>query len=554
MRLPTDPSERAARIEAIRDTLLASLDRRRNLYDTWRTAYLYGQADKARYNRIYPLINTLNAFLYAQESTRFALAEGPESAASTLEWAEPMSQRLKMLWHDSGADAVMASQIRWASVYGAGMVKWVWQDRQLHAYGVHPGDFAVWREDIQDINRQQAVLYRYQLDKSALVDMLRAGGMDDARARQEVAGLSSESGASPPVMGSLVISALNPIGTTPQTGMAGGFGSLSESQDRYRAADAGNTVEMLELWLWDEDEQDYRLIVLAGRTLVVLDRCGVFVKGELPFVVFRPEPLDEYFWGYSQVDALMPLQQWREKRMQQLDRLFQRQLQPPMVFTGFMGGIQDEKVAAVMRRGGVLANSQTPGAKVDMLYPQMPPEAFGEIREIDMMMNETIGLSPTLQGAAEAGVRGGEHASVLVESGSGRILRRALNIEHGLEAAANLMLQILRKYDDCVLGEQDGMKFTAAMFPKDTMVRISSHSSSPLFSNNIQSLALEMLQLGVIDKADFIDLVDPPFADTLKQRVKEREALEQKRIAETLKEIPADEKGSFIAKMFGRKK
>lgn len=560
MRLPNEPFERLNCLRQLVTQLSVSRLDRRAAYSRLRSWYLYGgDGARARYNKIYPSIGTLAAYLYAQQTTRFAVSLGPSPPADAVAQAEAISERLRDVWHDSGADVLTASLVRWSAVYGLAALKFGWKDGALAVHGVDAGSLGVLREDLASLDAQDAILHDFQLGVEAVQRMLVAGGHTPDAATALIASLGPkppDQGVPDNAVGELVIGLLNPIslGAPTSTGSAGGITNLSAASTQYTPAVDAKVLNLQELWIWDDALADYRIVTLIEKEFVLFDRANFFVPQEHPFVSLVLDPLDDYFWGYSQVDALIPLQAWREKRMNQLDRLMQRQVNPPLVFTGFMGGVQDEKAAAVMRRGGILANSQQPGAKVTELTPTMPPEVFEVIHEIDVMFDETIGLSPTLKGAGDAGVRGGEHAQMLLQSGSGRLLRRALNIEAGLEKAGTLLLKILRRYDPVVLRTDADTKFTLALFPEDAAVKVVSHSSSPLFAGALQQQALQLMELGIIDGESYIEMTDPPMSAVLKQRLKARQAQQKAEVAALLKQLPSDERAGVLVELLGGKK
>ena len=567
MRIPHAALDRQVFLQQLTQKLTTSMGDRRERYNTLRSWYLYGgDQSRARYNKLYPHIGTLSALVYAQETTRFAVGLGPTAPQDGLDQAEAVSDRLRDVWHDSGADQLTASQVRWSFVNGMAIPKWQMQSKEVTVAAVHPGNFGVYREDIASLDAQEAVMEEFTIGQEAVTRILILGGMEGSKAEALVKSLGptdADSGVPKNYVGELIIGQIQPISLTGPTGTtAGGISNLgSGSQMDYSPASEAPVLKGQELWIWDDEAKDYRLITLIEKQLILFDRTNIFVPRELPYWPIVPDPLDDYFWGYSQVDSLTPLQAWREKRMNGLDRLWQRQVNPPMVFTGFMGGVQDEKAAAVMRRGGILANSQQPGAKVELLTPTMPPETFGEITEIDRMFDETIGLSPGSRGIAQTGVKGGGHEAELMMGGSGRVIRRALNVEAALERAGSLLLKMLRVYDDGVLQTDDGQRFIMAQFTHDCSVKVAAHTSSPMFAGQAQQQALQLMELGIIDGQDYLELTDPPLSQVLKQRMKKREAAKQDEIQQMAQQIPPDQKAGFFAsilgagrKMMGRKR
>ena len=202
--------------------------------------------------------------------------------------------------------------------------------------------------------------------------------------------------------------------------------------NRYKATVAEETVEMTELWVWNDDTNDYQVVTRAEPDIIIYDRPGesVFLKGELPFVQVCPNPQYDYFWGTSEVARLIYLQQLRTKRMSEILDLLSKQVSPPTALIGFTG-ILDEKNFALNRAGGLLATDM-PNAKVEKLAPTIPPDLFKEIGEIDAMFEEASGISSILQGKGESGVRSTGHASQLARLGSSRAKKRALVIEDSL--------------------------------------------------------------------------------------------------------------------------
>lgn len=560
MYLPTEPNQRVNCIQDVLGKCSVSLSDRRSRYGDLRSWYLYGaDYNRARFNKIYSNIGTLASFLYAQESTRFAVGLGPTAPIDSLGQADAVADRLREVWHDSGADVVAASAVRWSLVFGNYALKFLWQNGELHCFGLDPGSFGVYQEELASLERQEAFCHYYSLNKYAVVRHLVASGKTVKEAEDIVNSLgpsNQDSGVPQNYVGSVVVGQMNPILlSAPTTStIAGGINSMGGTELDYNADSEAENLDMQELWIKDDDAEDYRVVTLIAKDYVLYDRANIFVPHENPFVPLIPDPLDDYFWGYSQVDAISALQAWREKRMTQLDSLWKRQLNPPMYSTGFMGGIQDEKLAAAMKRGGIIANSQQPGAKIEQFQPPMPEEPFGEIQAIDQMFNETIGLNEPLAGQGSSGVRGQGHAELLAQMGSGRLIRRALNIEAGLERAAYLILKVLKQEDKAVLRTEDGSIFALSQFTGDCSIKVASHTSSPLFANLIQSQAIQLLEAGIIDGDSYLEMTDPPMAQVLRQKLKDRQEQAQKKEAQIAASLPPQEQAGFWASIFGGKK
>jgi len=293
---------------------------------------------------------------------------------------------------------------------------------------------------------------------------------------------------------------------------------------KYKATVAEDTVEMIELWVWNDETKDYQVVTKADPDVIIYDRPGesMFLKGELPFVQICPNPLYDYYWGSSEVQRLVYLQQLRNKRMSEILDMLAKQVSPPTALIGFTG-ILDEKNFALNRAGGLLATDM-PNAKVEKLAPTIPPDLFKEIGEIDLMFEEASGIVSVLQGRGEAGVRSSGHASQLARLGSSRAKKRALVIEDSLEKVSTLYLKCMQAYDKTHLTDTEGKKFIPEQFTKDFVVKVDAHSNSPIFMEDSRKLAFELFQANVIDKESLLDLIEPPMKQLLLERLKKMEA------------------------------
>jgi hypothetical protein len=127
--------------------------------------------------------------------------------------------------------------------------------------------------------------------------------------------------------------------------------------NRYVAQIAEETVKMRELWIFDDEINDYVCVTIADPDVVIYDRPSkkMFLEGEVPFIQVCPNPQYDYYWGQSEVQRLVFLQDMRNKRTTQIMQLLDKQVDPPTALMGF-GGILDEKSFALRRAGGLLAN------------------------------------------------------------------------------------------------------------------------------------------------------------------------------------------------------
>ena len=495
-----------------------SLNSRKVDYASLRNWYLFGNGPDeapALYNKIFPHLDQVTSFLYSAETTRFSINLGASIPDNEHRKIPVLTKALNNEWLNSNADQVFSTATTWALVYGTTYVKMIMQNG-IHPYMVEPGCVGVLREDITYTDRQEALIQKYYITKSELYTRLYSHPNRD-KIIQRMNSMPHERTEIANGLERIIISQSNPtIYGNVNLDLAGG--------NRYKAEVSEDTVEMTELWLWDDDSQDYRVVTKADPDIIIYERSGeeMFIKGELPFIQICPNPLYDYYWGASEVQRLIYLQQLRNRRMTEILDLLSKQVSPPTALIGFTG-ILDEKNFALNRAGGLLSTDM-PNAKVEKLAPTMPPDLFAELREIDAMFEEASGVGNVLQGKGEAGVRSAGHASQLARLGSSRVKKRALIIEDSLEKLATLYLKAMQLYDDTHFKDTHGVPFIAEQFTKEFIVKVDGHSNSPIFTEDTRTLAFNLLKAGAIDKKSLLDLIEPPMKEELIERLKMMEA------------------------------
>ncbi len=531
MKIPTDVLEREAFFREISEACLVSRSDRIANYERLRCYYLWGCAsdsEPAIYNKIFPQMELLVSFLFAAETTKFGIIVG-ESAANEKEISKvpALTKRLNTRWSDSNADVQFGQAVTWALVYNSMFVKLIQRGKNTFPYLVDPHSFGVFQEDMPFLDDQEAFVHCYSVSKKSLERTLK-----DHPRKAEIIGTVSASLRQqdhdlPAGVQRIVMS------TFPMTGV-NGPGQLTSPfnlVDAYVARTADERVEMRELWVWDDDANDYRVITMASGGVCIYDRPNFYLPGEHPFVQVCPNPSYDYFWGHSEVDRLTQLQDCRETRMEQIMELLNRQVKPPTTLKGHWQGIPDETNYAMQVFGASLSSSD-PTADAKVWAPNVPQDTFMEIRSIDEMFNEMTGLSNVTQGKGESGVRSKGHASELARLGSSRIRKRAFTLEDGLDKIGTHYLKLMQQHDATKMKDEKGQEFIAEQFTKDYTVKVDGHSSSPIFIEDQKILAKELFEARAIDRAELINMVDPPGKQLLLERLKKMEAAEAKAASE----------------------
>ena len=518
MRIPKEPIRREEfYLDLVRKCTI-SVEPRKTDYAYLRSWYLFGNGPDeapAIYNKIYPHTDQLTSFLYSAETTRFSVDLAADATPDNMPRTAVAARALNTNWTTSNADQTFARGVEWSLAYSSMFIKLVIRNKTVHPYLVEPACIGVLREDQPYTDRQEAMVHTYYITRSELYSRLYS----HPRRGEIVKRLTSQPHDRTEIANGverIIMSQTDPT-------LYGNVNLDLSGMNRYKADVAEPTVEMRELWVWNDETHDYQVVTIADPDVVIYDRGGkeMFLPGELPFVQICPNPLYDYFWGASEVQRLIYLQQLRNRRMTEILDLLSKQVTPPKALSGFVG-IIDEKNFALNRAGGILAMGEGNG-KVDDFAPKIPEDLFREITEIDHMFEEASGIGNVLQGRGEAGVRSSGHASQLARLGSSRAKKRALVIEDSLEKLATLYLKCMRRYDDTHYTDEKGKPFILEQLSDDFVVKVDAHSNSPIFTEDLKDLAFNLFKNKVIDRESLLDLVEPPMKQLLKDRLKKQE-------------------------------
>jgi hypothetical protein len=519
MRIPSNPEEREYFYLDLIQKCQVSMEERKADYSSLRSWYLFGNGTEeppAIFNKIYPHIDQLSSFLYSAETTRFSINIGASVNVMEHQKVPVLTQALNDEWLNSNADQVFSTALSWALAFNSTFIKLV-VNKGIHPYMVEPASIGVLREDTPYTDRQEALVQTYYITKSELAARLYSHPKRDQIIKRVTSSHHQESTSIAEGVDRILLSQSNPT-------MYGNVNLDLGGINRYKPRVSEETIEMKELWVWNDDTQDYQCVTSANPDVIIYDREGksLFLKGELPFIQICPTPQYDYFWGQSEVQRLIYLQQMRNKRMTEILDLLSKQVNPPTSLIGFTG-ILDEKNFALNRAGGLLATDM-PNAKVDRLAPQIPADLYETIHEVDAMFAEVSGISNVLSGRGESGVRSQGHASQLARLGSSRAKKRALVVEDALEKVATLYLKLMQAYDDTHFKDIEERPFIAEQFTKDFVVKVDAHSNSPIFTEDLRQLAFNLFKAQAIDKESLLDLLEPPMKQLLKDKLKMNEA------------------------------
>jgi hypothetical protein len=553
-----DETVLSERLKWIVDTCLASRKERKDLYDRRRQFFLFGGADQTQviYNRIESHIDLVNSFLYSADSAEFEISAGINAEDAIVKQFTAAQDNFNDDFRDAGGFEFFGDMIPDAMVYDSMFIKTGWSDaraEETFEY-VMPWEFGVFAEEITDLDKQQAFTHTYHIDYDQACQRLERAGLRDKIDRLNVVNTPFDS-PFPELITRMIISATG--GENLAGNVSGSVNPAYVSRPSYHPKVDRPLVAFNEVYVWDDDCSDYRVFWVVDPDIVIADskstiaalkragkfsaqrkqqeafyntECNPFFPKDHPFVHICPYPIKKYFWGKAHIESLIPLQEWSNERLEQIHDILERQAYPPRVGSGFMG-LSDEKMEAF---GGAdtWVMDQLPQAAIKELHPEMPPDIFQDYASIGALFIEASGLTETVQGKGEAGVRSRGHAKQLATTGSGRIKKTAGRLEAPLVRFGDLTFKLHQRNDDEAIqpdpGEdgKPGDPFYYHNLVGNHSLRINGHSHSPLFADDSKELATGMMKFQAIKKEDFIRMLRPPGRNRLihSLRAQERKA------------------------------
>lgn len=528
MRIPESQSDREQFYADLVQRCFASRQERKARYDILNNWFLFGNGlaqELVEYNKLYPHIDLLASFLFSGETTSFVI-EVPKTAEIEYEFeiekAKLLIPKVNETWHDSNVDITFNDALILALVKDTSFIKIVPRGkREFMSYVVGPESIGVLREDVTTLDQQECVAHEYFIPLSELTRMIEGYGPAEQERilsyvkKQED---TKDQNAVPAGVQTIIINA-----TKPETGeVSGSLNKMFAINNNFQPTVSEEGVLCYELQVYDDNLKDYRTVQMLNGECILFDaQKNSFFPGEIGLVKITPNSVDGYFWGRSELMYLIPLQEWINTRIPEIKMILAKLAKPPI--SAF--GMQEAKLTALFMAGGIAAsdNPASMGA-IKEHFPQSAQELFKELQMIEAMFNEVSGIREIMKGGGESGVRAMGHADMLAKLGSTRAKKKAAILEDAVEKCATLLLKAIRKYDDTYFRTENGTKFIAQFLTDAAQVKVDSHSSSPIFVQELMDKASMLFQAGAIDKEDLIDAARYQNAEYLKGKLKKREA------------------------------
>src|SRR5712692_222092 len=551
MRIPTEETKKADLYRELIAACGASRQKRIDQYAQNRRWYLFGTDDGSvsACNKIYSHLDLVTSFLYASDTTRFAVRMGTNAPREDVHKTGAFGKKITEEWIESNADSIYSQGTLWALIYDSTLIKHIRRSGSVEPFLVDSGSFGVLREDVPMLDRQDAFAHWWYLTEEDLTRRLRFHPKRDEILTNVHAALSKKDvgSAVPPLIDSII----NPAFTS--TTVSGEANVNLDMPQEYAAEITVPLIEMVELWVWNNSLDDYQTVTMASNDVVVYDRRNIFLPrlknfpAEHPFVQICPNPLYDYFWGMAEIQRLIPLQRELNDAQDDLKRMYRKQVDPPTMLSGM--GLVEEKMHAFQNPNAMISGE--PGTTLHQQRTEVPATSRERIQMIVEHFEEASGITATLAGRGDKGVRSDRHARSLQTAGSSRPKKRAVTIEDSLAKGATLYGKVIYCDDDTTLYDDKGEKFVVAQMDPHFHVKVDSHSNSPIFIEDQRDNAEVLFKARAIDRKRLIQMMNPPMQDELisdlETKIIPGEAAQMKARNEALAAGQAGKGGSKLA-------
>lgn len=511
-----------------------SLPRRREMYRFFRSFYYTGSADGGgtKHNKCFSHIDKLSSLLFSPSEVKFDITFDEDEVGKFAGMGDAAARVLTKEYYRSRSGIIFGQALDVALVDGCSFIKKVNGAHGPRSHVVRPQFMGVLREDVADLDDQDAFVFSFYVTPNAFRRMI-ANRPDKDRVLAKVMTSAvrptddsgSESDGS--YFHEIVMGGLAPITTTGiPTGQKGSVSPYATPSPMMAPEVAASLIRVDELWIMDDERQDWTTIRYVAPDIIVegatRHRNLSDIPKEQPFTKVCANEVPGYFWGMSELATVTPLQELLTARMNDADNIIKHQARPSRAYIGF-NNINLERAAALMSLDGMLTDD-SPNAKIETLAPEMPPNMLEWIAAIDSWFDDQAGIQPILQGQGEAGVRSGNHAGALMRTATPRLRDRAMLVETQAATDADLEFKMLQAKDAKVYKTAEGQDFLLHQLPDDATVVVDSHSSSPAFSSDQLQVAFALRKADAIDNQDLLDMVPGlPRAAELKLKAAKRE-------------------------------
>jgi hypothetical protein len=532
-----------------------------------------GSADPATpavYNKLFASLDDIESLLFSPVSLRFHIGDPDIPNVVNEAKGRAAAARIRNFYRQCDADTMLSQAVSCGLNKGLGVIKQNFVDKRMTTWFVEPEDFGVLNEAHQKLDEAMGAFSHSMMITQSQFEALIYGRSDHAEllrkaknyVKDTAGGLTDTKGSAM----NIVVGGLYPLQSAAQGGVnptRGLVDWMATPRPQLDPAVAASMLQLDETWIWDDRRADWATFQMIGDDIMILGADTIqnalafdpttmtsapCLKGVHPYSLFRPNPVRNYFWGASEVQKLIFLQESINARINGTNKMLRMQEDPTTRITG-SSGVNQQAWSRYKKPGGYYTEN-SPTAKIEKDNTVIPQDMWASLHEYERMVDELMGLPPVAKGHGEKGVRSANHAEALVRMFSPRFKDRALLIERDVEHCAALTLDLARAHDDRKLcawvpEKSAGLEnvstkeelellippapglvpvwFTFADLDDNLTLVVDSHSASPAFAAEEKSLVFDLLKVGAMSPAEAIEHLDISGVDELQASIVRRD-------------------------------
>ncbi|MEM1679522.1 MAG: hypothetical protein QXD20_09875, partial [Ignisphaera sp.] len=187
---------------------------------------------------------------------------------------------------------------------------------------------------------------------------------------------------------------------------------------------------------------------------------------------------------------------------------------PPLMISSAMASVEEENIINNLKPKGIITFAD-PSTRIENYIPKVNPElVFNKIKLLEDYIDQVLMLNEGITTGRFTNVRSYQQLALYIQTVLSDVRYFALRFEQFLEVLMTQIAYILAIYDE---------RF--AMFNVDFYVDVFSHSSSPILRQAIEEQVFMLMDAGLLDIDDVIDLLTIPNKDKVKEKIKVKQAM-----------------------------
>ncbi len=288
-------------------------------------------ATPAMYNKLFVSLDDLESLLFSPVSLRFHVGDPDLPNVVNEAKGRATAARIRNFYRRCDADSMLSQAVNAGLIKGKGLIKQGFANKHMVCWLVQPEDFGVLRENHPKLDESMGAFAHVMMITLSQFENLVEGRPDRSELMKKVRAYTRESaGGLTDTRGTamnIVVGGLYPLqaaGRGPGNPTRGLVDWMGTPRPQLDPAVEQSLIELTEVWVWDDERDDWATFQIVGDDLLIMGKDTLqnamafdpstlqsvpCLKGLHPYSTFCPNPVPTYFWGASEVQRLVYLQE-----------------------------------------------------------------------------------------------------------------------------------------------------------------------------------------------------------------------------------------------------